>query len=537
MPLRLRSLIKKLPAPVARLGPFAAGGFLATLFTLGERAPLAAAFLAACHGQGHLLSALVGSVGAAALTMEFAGGLRHCAVLVLIYAVFAAFRDTKYLQRPLFRPLTAAGMTAAVELAYLLQAGVTRERAAGYLTYVLVVGLLAHYLQLLGETQRGQGRDSALVALKKRLELSAAAFRDLYNSFGRSAAPRNDENPAVVFDRAAESACRGCKDCALCWGKEYVTTFNALNDATPAMLRRGKSLAEDYPDYFRERCRDLPGFLGAVNQELTALLLRRQYRRRLEVERQRSRGQYAQLSEFLNYAAQQRNGPAVTAFAGDARPYRVGGAVRCKEGESVCGDTVAHFETDGGKLCLIISDGMGSGPEAQRESRNAAGLLEQFLRADVEPEAALKTINAALSLRSEESGAFTTLDLLVMDIRTREAALYKYGAAPTYIKRHGAVRRLTGTALPAGLQEIQSSPAPLRFTVEPDSFVLLVSDGVAGEEGDDWLQNTLAGWQGEDPQRLVSLLMGESRGRGGLRDDCSALCLYMGRGERGKRAV
>ena len=87
------------------------------------------------------------------------------------------------------------------------------------------------------------------------------------------------------------------------------------------------------------------------------------------------------------------------------------------------------------------------------------------------------------------------------------------------------MRRLTGTALPAGLQEIQSSPAPLRFTVEPDSFVLLVSDGVAGEEGDDWLQNTLAGWQGEDPQRLVSLLMGESRGRGGLRDDCSALCL------------
>ena len=538
MPLRLRSLIKKLPAPVARLGPFAAGGFFATFFALEGRAPLAAAFLAACHGQDHLLSALVGSVGAAALTMEFAAGLRHCAVLVLIYAMFAAFRDTKYLQRPLFRPLTAGGMTAAVELAYLLQEGITGERMAGYLTYVLVVGLLTHYLQLLGENRREQGRDSALLALKKRLELSAAAFRDLYNSFSRSAAPKNDENPAVVFDRAAESACRRCKSCALCWGQEYVTTFNALNDATPAMLRRGKSLPEDYPDYFRERCRDLPGFLAAVNQELTALLLRRQYRRRLEAERQRTRGQYAQLSEFLNYAAQQSgDGRAAAAFSDGERPYRIGGAVRCKEGESVCGDTVLHFETDAGKLCLLISDGMGSGPEAQRESRNAAGLLEQFLRADVEPEAALKTINAALTLRSEENGSFTTLDLLVMDIRTREAVLYKYGAAPTYIKRHGAVRRLTGTALPAGLQELQNLPAPIRFTVERDSFVLLVSDGLAGEEGDDWLQNTLAGWQGEDPQRLASLLMGESRSRGGLRDDCSILCLYMGRGDRGARAV
>ena len=58
----------------------------------------------------------------------------------------------------------------------------------------------------------------------------------------------------------------------------------------------------------------------------------------------------------------------------------------------------------------------------------------------------------------------------------------------------------------------------------------MASDGVAGEEGDDWLQNTLAGWQGDDPQRLVSLLMGESRSRGGLKDDCSILCLHMGRG-------
>ena len=535
MPQRLRSLVKKLPAPVARLGPFAALGFLTTLFSFQGRAPLAMAFLAACHGRDHLLSALTGGVAAAVLAMDFSAGLRHCGVLVLIYAVLAAFRDTRFLRSALFRPLAAAGMTAAVELAYLLQEGITGERAVGCLTYVLVVGLLTHEFQLLGERQGSRGQDSALAALKKRLELSAAAFRDLYNSLGsRAGAPRNDENPAVVFDRAAERVCRGCRDCAACWGKEYVTTFNALNDATPAMLRRGRSLPEDYPEHFRERCRDLEGFLAAVNQEVTALLLRRQYRRRLDAERERERGQYAQLSEFLSYAAQQDDGAqAAPAFSGVQRPYRLGGAVRCREGESVCGDTAVHFETDEGLLCLLISDGMGSGPEAQRESRNAAKLLEQFLRAGVEPEAALKTINAALTLRGEATGSFTTLDLMTADLRTRQAALYKYGAAPTYIKRHGAVRRLTGTALPAGLQEIHSPPAPIRFPLERDTFVLMVSDGVAGEGGDDWLQNTLAGWQGDDPQRLASLLMGESRSRGGLQDDCSVLCLlYTGRGER-----
>ena len=528
MRLRVRSLWKKLQSPIGQLGAFAAGGFLTTLLSMDGRAPLAIALLSACRGRDHLLAVLTGSALGAVAGMAFNAGLRHCAVLVLIYSVFAAFRDTQFLQRPLFRPLTAAGMTAAVELSALLQGGISREETAGCLTYVLLVGLLSHYLQLLQETGRSEGKNSALSALRKRLELSAAAFRDLYSSFTRSPTPRNDENPAVVFDRAAESVCRGCGNCSRCWGQEYITTFNALNDATPAMLRRGRSLAEDYPEHFRTQCENLPKFLAAVNQELTALLLRRQYRRRLEAERQRARGQYAQLSEFLNYAAQQ-SGEAVPAFSGE-RPYRLGGALRPKDGERVCGDTIVHFETDSGKLCLLISDGMGSGQEAQRESLNASKLLEQFLRADVEPATALKTINAALTLRSEETGAFTTVDLLVMDIATREAALYKYGAAPTYLKRHGAVRRLTGSALPAGLQDLRSTPAPIRFPVERDTFVLMVSDGVAGDAGDDWLQNTLAGWQGDDPQRLVSLLMGESRSRGGLKDDSSMLCLYMDRG-------
>ena len=177
-------------------------------------------------------------------------------------------------------------------------------------------------------------------------------------------------------------------------------------------------------------------------------------------------------------------------------------------------------------LYLLLSDGMGSGQEASREATNTVRLLEQFLRAGVEAEAALKTINAALGLRNEDTGSFTTIDLLSVKLSTREAALYKYGAAPTYIKRHGSVRRIVGSALPAGLQETHVVPAPVRFPLEPDTYVLLVSDGIVDASDDEWLQNLLAGWQGGEPQRLVSLLMGESKKHSGLRDDCSSLCLY-----------
>ena len=525
--MRLRALTMGRRREIAEPGLYAGGAFFATLFQLYGRAPLAIALLAAGRGRSNLLWALCGSVLAAVLAMDFSAGLRHCGILVLIYAAFSAFRDTKYMAKPLFRPLVAAGMTGAVELAYLLQEGVTLQSLSAYLTYLVLVGAVSHYgCLLLREQQRGEG---GLTALRRRLELSAAAFRDLYNSFGKSQPRRNDENPAVVFDRAAESVCRSCKNCLQCWDKSYIDTFNALNDATPAMLRRGRSVPEDYPDHFRERCIQLPRFLGAVNQEVTALLLRRQYSRRLDAERQRVRGQYAQLSEFLGQAARQMEA-VVPAYVGQSA-CQVGGAWRPKEGETVCGDIISHFEVDGGRLCLLLSDGMGSGEEAHREAANVQRLLEQFLKAGVEPESALKTINAALSLRSDDTGTFATIDLAVLDRSSRQVALYKYGAAPTYIKRHGTVRKVTGTALPAGLQEIQAVPAPIRFPMEQEAFLVMVSDGVVDTGDDEWLQNLLAGWQGAEPQRLVSLILAESRGHGGMRDDCSVLCLRLAEGD------
>ena len=523
--MKLRALTKKQLGPLGENALYAAGGFLSTLLAVGGRAPAAIALLSVCRSQRHLLCLLTGGVLGAAATMEFTAALRQCGILVLIYAVFAAFRDTRCFAWEWFRPGTAAGMTGIVEFAYLLREGLSAGRVMGYFTYLGIIFALSHYLSLLLRRREKAGQESAVSALRRRLRLSAAAFRDLYDSLGRSGGgERTEEDPAVVFDRAAERACRSCKQCALCWTQNYIDTFNALNDATAAMLQRGRSLEEDYPRHFRERCVRLPEFLAAVNQELGALLLRRQYRRRLEAERQRTRGQYAQLSELLGQAAEGLE--AVPAYRGSGGCV-VGGAWRPKEGEKVCGDVITHFETDSGMLCLLLADGMGSGAEASREAANAARLLEQFLRAGVEPEAALKTINAALSLRSEERGSFTTIDLLALNPSQRQAALYKYGAAPTYIKHHGSVRRLTGSALPAGLQEIQQVPPAIRFPLEPDTYVLLVSDGVADSTGDEWLQDFLAGWQGGDPQRLVSLLMAESRSHDGLRDDCSMLCLYL----------
>ena len=370
-------------------------------------------------------------------------------------------------------------------------------------------------------------------ALRKTLTESAAAMRDLYDSVARPP-KRTEENPAAIFDRAAEKVCRGCALCDYCWEKEYQRTYTALNDATAALLRRGQGRGEDFPSYFSERCIHFSSFLSAVNGELRAYLLRRQYRRLLEDDRAKAASQYAQLSELMQSAADGALRPVSTQ---PVHSYEVGLSLRPKRGERVSGDSAAHFETEDGTLCLLLSDGMGCGEAAQRESSMAVRLLERFLRAGIDAPPALKTLNSALSLRAESTDSFTTVDLLMLSLRTLEGELYKYGAAPSYLKRGGSVRRVTCSCLPAGLQEGSPPPEATHLRLSPGSFLVMVSDGVADSTDDEWLQNLLAGWEGENPQLLVSAILAESIGRRGETDDAGVMALYIPKDAAGAQEV
>lgn len=395
------------------------------------------------------------------------------------------------------------------------------EGLAATLLFLLVPTKVFRGKRLAGKEETETEKSSPV---QKKLEESAAAFRELYDSLSH-VPKRAEENPAAVFDRAAERVCRSCSLCHTCWEKEYQRTYTAINDATPALLKNGEGKGENFPSYFVDRCIRFPSFLTAVNGELRDYLLRDQYRKSLSDSRARAAGQYAQVSEVL-FAAAGNLGGAQTALAVQPMPYQLGVALRPKKGERISGDSMSTFETED-KLCLLLSDGMGSGEEAKKESAMAVRLLERFLRAGIEAPPALKTLNSALTLRAEETDSFTTIDLLLLSLQTGEGELYKYGAAPSYIKRGGTVRRVTCTCLPAGLQECSQPPEATVLRLEGGTFFVMVTDGVADATNDEWLQNLLAGWQGENPQLLVSAILADSIERTGELDDAGVLVLYL----------
>lgn len=373
---------------------------------------------------------------------------------------------------------------------------------------------------------------SAPKALERQLRSTATVFRDLYDSLSRGSAPVNDENIATVFDRAADQICRVCPLCGTCWDVDYVTTYNALNDVTGFLTERGRILPSDFPSHFSSRCVRLPDFIAAVNAEFTALLMRRQYTRQLDNTRQSAKEQYARLSELLSESADQigrsSSKEAAVPVSGIGDPAcEICTAVRPKAGESVSGDTVSTFRTDDGKVFLLLSDGMGCGEDARRESAMTVRLLEQFLKAGIEPPTALKTLNTALALHSDESGSFTTIDLMALTLRSGSASFYKYGAAPSYIKHGSSVRRITGSVLPAGLSSGERVPDATTICLLPGDFVILVSDGFVDSAADAWLQAMLAQWDGASVQSLTSSLMDASTRRSGRSDDASLLVLRL----------
>jgi len=201
-----------------------------------------------------------------------------------------------------------------------------------------------------------------------------------------------------------------------------------------------------------------------------------------------------------------------------------GVAAQKKDGETVSGDAGAWFKGEDGVLWLLLCDGMGSGQAAGRESDLAIRLLEKFLRAGVPPEAALRTLNSALFLRGEAQGGFTTVDLCRLDLFTGEGTVYKYGAAPTYLRKSGTVVKISSTALPAGLAEgerVEADATP--FHLEPGDWAMLVTDGVTDGEEDGWLRELFSREEPGSPKELARQVLEQSGAHAAVSDDRTVL--------------
>lgn len=205
----------------------------------------------------------------------------------------------------------------------------------------------------------------------------------------------------------------------------------------------------------------------------------------------------------------------------------VGIAQMKKQGETVNGDRGSYFKTDAGVLCVLLSDGMGSGDEAARDSGQVVAILEKFLRSGVDPAVAMKILNSVMLLRGGGNWGFATVDLMCVDLFSGETCFYKYGAAPSYVAGGKSIRRIKGESLAAGLSGATgAAPDLVRMRLRPGSLALIVSDGVLPDGDDSWLQDMLESGY-EDMKALARAVVKEAERRYGAGDDMSVLTVRL----------
>lgn len=349
-------------------------------------------------------------------------------------------------------------------------------------------------------------------------------FRTKCLNFPLLLATANEELTALRYRRQFQSRARESRE-AVC--RQYGMFAQSLDEAARQM---GEESVRD-PGRERQLCRHLSALgleadaavwydrAGHLNVEISGA--------ELDVLKEEN-GYLARLLRVPLNAPEERQEEELTVLRWrQAEPLMAvaGVSARKKEGQTVSGDAGAWFKTEEGRLFVLLCDGMGSGPDAHRESTLAIRLLEKFLRTGMEPEDALNTLSNALALRCEEEGGFTTIDLFALDLYTGEAGFYKLGAAPTYVRRRGTVTRVSGSALPAGLAAGEGAVDVSKMRLEAGDSVVMISDGVADEREDGWVKQALAEYDGSDPKALAALLMEGSSSREGATDDRTAVVL------------
>jgi len=157
--------------------------------------------------------------------------------------------------------------------------------------------------------------------------------------------------------------------------------------------------------------------------------------------------------------------------------YTLSGTAKIGKGcAKISGDNFTLMELPGGKKAAALSDGMGAGETACKESTLVIELLEELLAAGFPEKAAVQMINTTLATGREEIH-YSTVDLSVFDLYSGECEIVKAGASSTFIKKKDCVEHLSSTSLPIGVVhhiEIDS----VRRKLEDGDFVIMVTDGI-----------------------------------------------------------
>ena len=192
---------------------------------------------------------------------------------------------------------------------------------------------------------------------------------------------------------------------------------------------------------------------------------------------------------------------------------QVGMASAKKEEAIISGDMMSNVKLEDGKYMISISDGMGSGAIARKNSKIAISMLENLLKSGFDNETSINLINTTL-LNANKGDMYATLDVEIMDLFSGRIQFLKSGAVPTYIKHNKFVTLIKSTSLPAGMVE-NTEIDTYDKDIDDGDILVMCSDGIIEsnkelELNELWIKYLLEEIQTDSPQRIADIILKEA---------------------------
>lgn len=175
------------------------------------------------------------------------------------------------------------------------------------------------------------------------------------------------------------------------------------------------------------------------------------------------------------------------------------------------GDSYSFARLEGGSFLIALSDGMGTGPRARKQSKTTVNLIGKLLGAGFDTKTAVEMVNSVLITKSAEE-SFATIDLAILNLRRGICEFIKIGAATTFVKRRGGhVEVVRSTTLPAGVLESVETEN-ITIDLGGEDMLIMMTDGVLDADAkstkkEEWVKSAIASYDGDDPQELAEFLL------------------------------
>lgn len=201
--------------------------------------------------------------------------------------------------------------------------------------------------------------------------------------------------------------------------------------------------------------------------------------------------------------------------------FMLGTAQANKTGSKISGDTHTIVKLSPEKVMIALSDGMGSGENANSVSDRAIGLVESFYKAGIDENIVLSLINKLLSIRGRED--FSCIDMCILNLRSGICDFIKLGGVESIISHKNSVEVIEGGALPMGILET-IKPCVCRRQISAGDMIIMFSDGITDSIGSDGVIRITEQNNTSNPEKLAKEII-EDSDFVGHDDDKTVLCI------------